>query len=98
MSSKMTDEVQRRVRIRVAALGHTTIKEFYREYVSAGGGRSYQWWWSLSESSSLSSLKEAAVALGVPISSLTNGDTSARVALITSGVNESNGRVQVNEA
>lgn len=94
---RSSDEVQRRIRIRVAALGHTSIKEFHREYEGSGGSRSYQWWWGLSESSSVQFVSEASVALGVPLPSLLGGVGANDSDLLRVGVGESSGRVSINE-
>ena len=91
------DEVQRRIRIRVAALGHTSIKEFHRDYSISGGTRSYQWWWGLSESSSVQAVTEAAQALGVPLPSLLGGRGANDSDLLKVGIGESSGRVAINE-
>jgi len=88
------DPIERRVRIRVAALGYASMSEFHRAYLGDGGHRSYAWWRGLSTDSPVSAITEAAVGLGVTPSVLLGAAESAAEALIGGA---ELGRVKLNE-
>ena len=65
MANGPLDPIERRVRIRIAALGFSSMSEWHRGYVENGGARSYAWWRALSTSSPYSAIEEAALSLGI---------------------------------
>lgn len=64
------DEITRRVKIRVAFLGFSNLKEFVKHLEDQGVERSYHFWRTLSKHSPLTHLTEAAKHLGVDTSVL----------------------------
>lgn len=80
------DEVSRRIKIRITALGFSNLKAFYEIYVSEGGTRSYHWWRSLDGSSSYNDLREAATCLGVSSDVLLGEAKDSDTTLIREGV------------
>ena len=95
MSNGTLDPIARRVRIRIAALGHPSMSEWHRAYLEGGGGRSYAWWRGLSTQSPVSSIEEAASALGVSAGALLGVAENTAESLM-GGMNT--GRVKLNEA
>ena len=95
MSNGTLDPIARRVRIRIAALGHPSMSEWHRTYLESGGGRSYAWWRGLSTQSPVSAIEEAAGALGVSAGALLGVAENTAESLMR-GMGP--GRVKLNEA
>ena len=89
------DDIEKRVRIRVTALGHTSLTDWHRTYIERGGTRSYQWWRKLNASYPYNDLVEAAQDLELTIDVLIGTQPDDDIKLVRGGITE--GRVQLNE-
>jgi hypothetical protein len=58
--SELKDEISKRVRIRITALGFPSMSAWVKEHERRGGDRPYAWWRSLDASSPYQSIAEAA--------------------------------------
>lgn len=91
----MTDQISRRIKIRIMAMGCSSLKSFVEDYKSNGGVRPYSWWRNLSEDSPYSSLVEASECLGVSVDALIGRSSDSDSVLIREGVPA--GRINLNE-
>lgn len=91
----MTDQIARRIKIRITAMGCSSLKSFVEEYKANGGSRPYSWWRNLSEASPYSYLIEASQSLGVPVEAIIGRSENSDSSLIREGV--ASGRINLNE-
>lgn len=91
----MTDQIATRIKIRITAMGCSSLKSFVEEYKQNGGVRPYSWWRQLSTNSPYSSLVEASQVLGIGVDALIGDRADSDSALIREGF--SAGRINLNE-